>query len=117
MSMFYMVYVVFAESTSGTGFVRDQQAYGQSRQTSTSASSKAEQLEPEHGLKGIFIYEFPKKVVQELAADPIALTCSAMLVAYMVGQALFGGKKSMPVTEKKRERKPPKKPSCASAMR
>ena len=105
--MFYMVYFVFAESTSGTGFVRDQQAYGR---TSTSANSKAEQLEPEHGLKGVFIYEFPKKVVQELAADPIALTCSAMLVAYMVGQALFGGKKSMPVTEKKRERKPPKKP-------
>jgi len=113
MSMIYMAHVVFAESASGTGFVRDQQAFGQ---TSTSANAKvARDAEHEHALKGVLIYEFPKKVVQELASDPIALTCSALLVAYLVGQVFFGGKKSLPVTEKKRERKPPKKPSQTSS--
>jgi hypothetical protein len=67
--------------------------------------------EAEQTSKAHLIYEFPKKVAQELAGDPIALTCSILLFAYMVGQALFGSKKSMPITmaDKKKERKAPKK--------
>lgn len=114
MSIVSLVSIVVAESTSGAAFVRDQNAYGQ---TSTSTSSKqvARDADFEHATKGVLLYEFPMKVAQELAADPIALTCSALLFAYFVGQALFGtAKKPMPVIEKKKERKSPKKPAQTS---
>merc|ERR1719321_1183692 len=111
--MVSLLYVVLADSTSESSFVRDHHAYGQ---TSNAGNLKqvARDADYEHASKGLLIYEFPRKVAQELAADPIALTCSALLFAYMVGQALFGAKKSTPVVEKKKERKAPKKLSQSS---
>merc|ERR1719197_1244454 len=114
MSVVSLLYVVLGDSTSGgAAFVRDQNAYGQTSSTGNS-QQVARDADFEHASKGLLIYEFPRKVAQELASDPIALTCSALLFAYMVGQAVFGAKKSMPVMEKKKERKAPKKPSQAS---
>jgi hypothetical protein len=110
-----LVHVVIAESTSGaaSAFVRDQNVYDQ---TSNAANSKgvARDADYERASKRGMIYEFPQKVMQELAGDPIALTCSALLFAYAVGQVLFGAKKSPPVMERKKERKSPKKQSQPS---
>jgi len=114
MSMVSLVYIVLAESASGGAFVRDQNVFGKTSTTSSNTKQVARDADYEHVSKGVLIYELPRKVAQELAGDPIALTCSALLFAYVVGQALFGGKKSMPVTEKKKERKPSKKPSQTS---
>jgi len=111
MSMVSLLSVVLADSTSGasSAFVRDQNAYG----STENLKQVARDADFEHASKGLLIYEFPRKVAQELAADPIALTCSALLFAYMVGQVLFSTKKSAPV-EKKKERKATKKPSQSS---
>merc|ERR1719335_288109 len=113
MSMVSLLSVVLADSTSGasSAFVRDQNAYG----STENLKQVARDADFEHASKGLLIYEFPRKVAQELAADPIALTCSALLFAYMVGQAFFGAKKAMPVMEKKKERKAPKKQSQTSS--
>jgi hypothetical protein len=113
-SMLSLIYVANAESTSGAAFVRDQNVYGQTSGSSNSKTKVARDADYEHVSKGALIYELPRKVAQELAGDPIALTCSVLLFAYLVGQALFGAKKSLPVTEKKRERKAPKKPQQTS---
>merc|ERR1719197_956836 len=113
MSVVSLLYVVLGDSTSGgAAFVRDQNAYGQTSSTGNS-QQVARDADFEHASKGLLIYEFPRKVAQELASDPIALTCSALLFAYMVGQAFFGAKKSMPVMEKKKERKATKKPQAS----
>merc|ERR1719235_2621167 len=107
MSMVSLLSVVLADTTSGasSAFVRDQNAYG----STENLKQVARDADFEHASKGLLIYEFPRKVAQELAADPIALTCSALLFAYLVGQAffgVFGAKKAMPLMEKKKERKP-----------
>lgn len=113
MSVISLVYTVLADSSSGSAFVRDQNAYGQTSSTGN-VNQVARDADYEHSSKGRLIYELPQKVAQELAADPIALTCSALLFAYMVGQVFFVAKKPTPVVEKKKERKAPKKPPQGS---
>lgn len=94
MSIVSLAYIVAAESTSATMFVRDQ-------------NRDADRFSDPNR---VTIYELPRKVVKELASDPVALTCSALLFAYFVGQVFFAGKTASYVPEKKKERKPQKKP-------